>query len=331
MLTYDDLTNKKFELEKLLPLPNDVLNKIKRKIYLELTSSSDNFENGDLTQRETEMILFEDKVVPDHSLREHIQILNIAYAFETIVNMAKKIDKPIDDNDVRKIHKIIVRGLDDLNGGVYRGEGLKFPYSDIDMPSPVKVQRMMDDFGMWLFTARTLHPVALAAEDHLKLMTIQPFNKGNGSVARMLMNLILLKNGFPPALFSRREKKEYWEVLRKAVYSTKVSERADYDKLICRVVNRGLDLYIKMATKGDADYEPESVYFLRIGQLAKKSGERVSTLRYWTNLGLIEPAGKTSSDYLIYSSEVLEKIEKINMLKNQRLTLTEIKETLTKE
>ena len=69
-------------------------------------------------------------------------------------------------------------------------------------------------------------------------------------------------------------------------------------------------------------------YFLRIGQLAKETGERVSTIRYWTTMGIIEPAGKTSADYMIYSSDVLDRIKKLKDLKAQRYTLDEIRRHL---
>ena len=322
-MAYEDLTQKKNELEKLPPLNGDVEEELRKTVDLELTSVGDCFDGGALTRRETEQVLFKDKVVPQRSLTEHIQALNISKAFEMIQELAARTGRPVDDSDVKNIHRVIVRELDDKNGGMFRGFAMTFPTGDQPLPEPVRVQRMMDDFGMWLYTVRTLHPVAMAAEAHLRLMSIHPFGKGNGKTARMLMNLILMKNGYPPALFSRREKKEYWQSLEAAIYN---NDRTDYDKLICRAVNRALELYLKTAKKQTVDVEDESVpYFLRIGQLAKETGERVSTIRYWTTMGIIEPVGKTSADYMIYSSDVLGRIKKLKDLKAQRYTLDEIK------
>ena len=322
-MAYEDLTQKKNELEKLPPLNGDVEEELRKTVDLELTSVGDCFDGGALTRHETEQVLFKDKVVPQRSLTEHIQALNISKAFEMIQELAARTGRPVDDSDVKNIHRVIVRELDDKNGGMFRGFAMTFPTGDQPLPEPVRVQRMMDDFGMWLYTVRTLHPVAMAAEAHLRLMSIHPFGKGNGKTARMLMNLILMKNGYPPALFSRREKKEYWQSLESAIYN---NDRTDYDKLICRAVNRALELYLKTAKKQTVDVEDESVpYFLRIGQLAKETGERVSTIRYWTTMGIIEPVGKTSADYMIYSSDVLGRIKKLKDLKAQRYTLDEIK------
>ncbi len=325
-MAYEDLTQKKNELEKLPPLEADVAEELRKTVDLELTSVGDCFDGGALTRRETEQLLFKNKVVPQRSLTEHIQALNISKAFEMVQELAARTGRPVDDSDVKNIHRVIVRELDDKNGGMFRGFAMTFPTGDQPLPEPARVQRMMDDFGMWLYTVRTLHPVAMAAEAHLRLMSIHPFGKGNGKTARMLMNLILMKNGYPAALFSRREKKEYWQSLESAIYN---NDRTDYDKLVCRAVNRALELHLKAAKKQTVNVEEEAApYFLRIGQLAKETGERVSTIRYWTTMGIIEPAGKTSADYMIYSSDVLDRIKKLKDLKAQRYTLDEIRKHL---
>lgn len=321
-MNYSDLTAKKNELDKLRPFPQDVEADLKKKIELELTCTGNSFDGSSLTRRETSAILYKDETVAGHPLTEHIQTLNIAKAFDMILSMAERLSRPVDDNDVKNIHRVIVRGLDDDNAGMYRGVALKFKNgAGEEMPDPARVHRMMDDFGMWLYTARTLHPVTLAADAHLRLMSIQPFAVGNARTARMLMNFILLRAGYPPALFSRREKKEYWDTLEKAAFK---NDREDYDKLVHRAVNRALDFYLKAGReKTIADVESEP-YFLRIGQLAKETGERVSTLRYWTSMNLLETAGKTSADYTLYSSEVIPKIKRLKELKEQRYTLDEI-------
>ncbi|MCQ2965754.1 MAG: MerR family transcriptional regulator [Alphaproteobacteria bacterium] len=325
---YEDLTAKKNEIDKYRPFPDDLKEKIKRIVLLETISSGNCFEGGSLTPKEIESILFKDEVVPEHTLTEHIQAINIAKAVEFVYELAQKKNRPSDENDVKNIHRVLVQGLDDRNAGMYRGKRIKFPFSDKDLPDNIRIHKLMDDFGMWLYTARTLHPVSMAAEAHLKFQMIQPFAESNGDVARMILNLVLMKYDYPPVLFSRREVKEYWSNLQKAIFD---QNREDYDKMIHRVVNRTMDYYLKILTTKSIDIISSDPYFLKIGQLAKECGERVSTIRYWTNMGLIEPVKKTSSDYMIFSSDILKKIEKIKNLKKQRLTLDEIKQQLKME
>ena len=137
-----------------------------------------------------------------------------------------------------------------------------------------------------------------------------------------------MRHGYPPALFSRREKTEYWETLEKAIFE---NDREGYDKLICRAVNRALELHLHTSQNKVVEEIEHDPYFLRIGQLAKECGERVSTLRYWTNMGLLETAGKTSADYTLYSSDILPRIKRLKELKDQRYTLGEIRRKLREE
>lgn len=327
-MIYDNLNAKKSELDKKPALSPEVLEELRKKTELETAYVSCLFDGFSLTAKETAEILYEDKTVAGHSLTEHIRVLNAAKVFDMISGLARKANHQIDDADVKNIHRIIVRNLDDNNGGMYRGTVVKFQTGNHEMPDSIRVQRLMNDFGMWLFSARTLHPAAIAAEAHLKLMSIQPFGQGNAAVARFLMNLILMRHGYPPALFSRREKNEYWDTLEKAVFH---NDRDGYDKLICRAVGRSMDMNLKAREKRVVEDTEQDPYFLRIGQLAKACGERVSTLRYWTSLGLLETAGKTSADYTLYSSDILPRIKRLKELKDQRFTLDEIRKKLQDE
>lgn len=327
-MSYEDLTAKKSELDKLLPFSAEVQKNLRKEVQLSLSCVEGSFDGSTLSRKDTAMILYQDKTVDGHPLTEHIRSLNLAKAFELVEELAEQTSQPVDDADVKNIHRVVVRELDDKNGGVYRGTSLRFEEGAEELPEPAKVGRMMNDFGMWLFTARTLHPVVLAAEAHFRLMSIQPFTSGNAATARMLMNLILLRHGYPPAMYTRREKKEYWSSLERAIFQ---NDRSEYDRLIHRVVNRALDAYIKFGKQIQVENDESEPYFLRIGQLAKETGERVSTIRYWTSLGLLETAGKTSADYTLYSSEILPKVKRIKELKEQRYTLDEIREQVHKD
>lgn len=327
-MVYENLSAKKSELDRLPALSAEKQEELRKKIELEIAYVGGFFDGSTLTCKETAEILYEDKTVEKHSLTEHIRALNSAKVFEMISELAQKVNHQIDDTDVKNMHRIVVRNLDDKNGGMYRGFKLDFPVGAHEMPDSVRVQRMMNDFGMWLFAARTLHPAALAAEAHLRLMSIMPFGMGNACTARFLMNLMLMRHGYPPALFARREKKEYWDSLESAIFK---NDRTGYDKLICRAVNRAMEKYMQASESRVFEEIDTGPYFLRIGQLAKETGERVSTLRYWTGLGLLETAGKTSADYTLYSSEILPRIKRLKELKEQRFTLEEIRAKLQEE
>ncbi len=102
------------------------------------------------------------------------------------------------------IHGLILRGIDDANAGRYRNVAVRISGSTVTLPNPLKVSDLMEDFGRWLKKPEIDHPVELAAEAHYRLVTIHPFVDGNGRAARLLMSLILLMHGYPPAIIRKR-------------------------------------------------------------------------------------------------------------------------------
>lgn len=326
---YEDLSEKKSLTDALPALSDEAQKRLHDRTVCELVCTGNFFDGGTFTRKQIAEILLKNEVVPSHTLTEHIAALNAAHAYKfAVAYAAKRTANSLDEKDVKEIHRVLTRDLDDENAGYYRGAGLKFADTERELPTPARVQRLMSDFGMWLYTVHSLHPVAMAAEAHLRLMEIQPFTKSNAAVARTLMNLILLMHGYAPALFLRREKKEYHAALYDALFN---NNREDYDKLIARAVKRGFELRKRAAMTDDSDSADADPYFMRIGGLAKESGERVSAIRFWTQAGLLETAGKTSAGYVLYSSEALGQIQRLRKLKDERYTLEEIRKIVQAE
>ena len=197
--------------------------------------------------------------------------------------------------------------------------------SSVLLPNPFKVPELMEEFIQWLASSTNLHPVELAAQAHYRFVTIHPFIDGNGRTARLLMNLILISHGYPPAIISKRDRLAYINSLEKAQLG---GELDDYLKIIAKAVDRSLDIYLK-AIKGE-DLAPVDDHqeLFKIGAIAKASEETVPTIRYWTKEGLLTVAELTASNYALYAPETLSRIKKIQELKKERFTLSEIKERL---
>jgi Fic family protein len=81
--------------------------------------------------------------------------------------------------------------------------------SAVVLPNPKKVQTLMDDFFKWLKNETKMHAVELASEAHYRFVTIHPFIDGNGRTARLLMNMILMMKGFPPAIIRKNDRLAY--------------------------------------------------------------------------------------------------------------------------
>ena len=198
--------------------------------------------------------------------------------------------------------------------------------STVVLPNHVKVPTLMSEFILNVFkTKKDIHPVELAISAHYELVTIHPFVDGNGRTARLLMNLVLMQNGYPPAIIKIRERERYINSLQKAQLG---GSREDFDKLIAKAVERSLDIYLK-AVKGEETPKPTSKQsLLKIGELAKLTGQSVPTIRYWVSQGLLEVASKTAKGYSLFDKNQIKRVHKILDLKAERRTLGEIWELL---
>lgn len=170
------------------------------------------------------------------------------------------------------------------------------------------------------------HPVELAAEAHYQLVTIHPFVDGNGRTARLLMNLILLQNGYPPALIRKRDRLRYIQSLEDAQLG---GSKESYYKIIAEAVDRSFEIYLKALSHEEEPKQPMAS-LLRIGQLAKLTGETNATLRFWTKEGLLEVAETTHAGYQLYDRKMIDRVKEIRHLQTKRLRLKEIKAQLAK-
>ena len=92
-----------------------------------------------------------------------------------------------------------------INSGCYRSVPVRISGSAVILPNPRKVSDLMVEFMEWIHHT-SIHPVQFAADAHYQLVTIHPFIDGNGRTARLLMNLILMMYGYPPAIIRKQDR-----------------------------------------------------------------------------------------------------------------------------
>jgi Fic family protein len=318
------LTGIKKELDRCRPFPKALVSNLDEWFRVELTYTSNAIEGNTLTRSETALVLEKGLTVGGKPLKDHLEAANHAAALDWIGALAAKKPKDITEDHILTIHRLILKGIDDSNAGFYRAVPVRIAGSTTILPNPVKVPRLMSEFMDWLRGDKKTHPVMLAAEAHYRLVTIHPFIDGNGRTARLLMNLILMQHGYPPAIIRKEDRLAYINALEKAQTG---GPRDDYEKIMCKAAERSLKIWLKAVT-GKGERETESGALLKIGKLAQAAGVPVSTIRHWTKEGLLETAEVTDSGYHLYDDAMIARAKEILKWQKQRLTLTEIAERL---
>jgi Fic family protein len=322
----ESLTLKKDQLDRFRPLPDALVRNLDDWFRVELTYTSNAIEGNTLTRRETALVVEKGLTVGGKSLVEHLEAANHAHALDWVKEQIQRSPHSLTERDILHLHEVILKGIDDAHAGHYRNVPVRISGSTVVLPNPRKVPDLTADFAAWMNEAHSLHPVELAAEAHYRLVTVHPFVDGNGRTARLLMNMILLMEGYPAAIIRKRDRLAYIGSLERAQLG---GTKDDYLKIIYDAVNRSLDIYLKAMEGENADTEEEDAQLLKIGELAKRVSESNSTIRHWTKEGLLEVAETTASGYQLYSSAMIERIQQIKALKTQRYTLSEIRKVVS--
>ena len=323
-MEYKNLINKKQELDQYRPLPDALVKNLDEWFLIELTYTSNALEGNTLTRVETALVVEKGLTVGGKSLKEHFEANNHAHALEWIKTLVSKPIASIDENVILQIHKYILEAIDDSNAGCYRNIPVRISGSPVILPNPKKVPELMSDFIQWLHSSNQ-NPIELAALAHYKLVTIHPFVDGNGRTARLLMNLILMIYGYPPAIIRPEDRLVYIKSLEMAQLGGSLDK---YMALIAQAIERSLDIYLKAVKGEDATQSENVIDLMKIGELATKTCTPVSTIRFWVHEELLEFAKTTASGYWLFTPDIISRVEKIKELQSKRFTIKEIGQIL---
>ena len=165
-------------------------------------------------------------------------------AIDYISEIFTKVE-PLTQEDVKYLHSIVLRDINDKYAGRYREVDVIIVGAKHTPPLPKELPSLMHDFSCWLVErqeAGDLHPVEFAALAHYKLVHIHPFIDGNGRTSRLLMNLILMKYGYPIAIIDCEDdpRRTYYNAIREA----DKGDRLPFKLLIAKYVNQTADKYV---------------------------------------------------------------------------------------
>ena len=234
---HERIIAKKIELDEHRPLPTEIVRKLRERMEIEYTYNSNAIEGNTLTHRETQLVIREGITIGGKSLRDHLEAKNHPRAIEYIETLKDRAPK---ESDILRVHEIIFLGILD-NTGSYRNSQVFIEGSDYTPPLALEVPNLMSDLIKWLKTnPNELRLIEIAAIFHYKLAAIHPFDDGNGRIARLLMNLLLIKHRYPFTIIRTYDRRRYYDTLKKADNGN----LKPFVNFIARCVEESLDLYL---------------------------------------------------------------------------------------
>lgn len=209
----EQIEDKKIQLDAMRPIPSDVARRLYGELRIIYTYHSNAIEGNSLTLSETQVILEHGITIGGKTLIEHIEATNTANAFDLIMQMAQN-KVGISHISIQKVHEVVTRGILE-SAGQYRTRNVRIVGAPRSPPDYTKIIREMD----LLLNRLKKCDYSIIKRDaylHHQLVMIHPFIDGNGRVARLIGNLYLIQQGYPPIILPVQKQLEYYSALREA-------------------------------------------------------------------------------------------------------------------
>lgn len=244
-MNFERINQLKHELDSLRPLPAAGVRNLEEIYRVEWTYNSNAIEGNTLTLLETKLVLEEGLTIGGKKLREHFEVINHAEAIHYVKDLVDR-EMELSEYVVKSTHQLVLKNIDDENAGRYRMINVGISGSMHTPPNFSVVPEKMEQLVQWYQQHKDqMHPVELAARLHYQFVYIHPFTDGNGRTARLLMNLILMRYGYPPAIVKAESghRLNYYETLEEASVNGKLDP---FIKLIADCVEESLQRYISV-------------------------------------------------------------------------------------
>ncbi len=259
---------KKRRLDRHRPLSPSLVARLKEEMAIEYTYNSNAIEGNTLTLRETRLVIEEGITVSGKSLAETLEAKNHPAALAFIENLAAK-ESEIDESAVLQVHKLIMSGVVE-DAGLYRTGRVRIAGANFLPPPSSEVKPRMNELLTWLkLNPEEYSPIELAAVFHHRFVQVHPFTEGNGRTARLLMNAILLRFGYPFIIMvSTHDRSKYLKTLMEA----DLGGASAFVNFVAGCVEKTLNLYL------EAIEEPETLTLAEASKITPYSQEYLSLL-----------------------------------------------------
>lgn len=195
-----------------VPLDKIALEKLREHFRTHHIFHSSGIEGNRLTLQETSMVLKEGIDISGKPLKDSLEVKNLGIAFDFLYEIVND-DVVITERYLKEIHSLIIGNDESLSPGNYRDIGVIISGSEHKPPEPFEVPSKMRELFDWISENKDNDPLIVGAIAHHEMVKIHPFKDGNGRTARLFLNLILLKKGYPICNIRRDERPDYYNAL----------------------------------------------------------------------------------------------------------------------
>lgn len=270
------------KLQNLRPLPPIVVKKLKGKFQIEMTYNSNAIEGNSLTLKETFLVINEGITIKGKPLKDHLEAKDHHEALEFVYDLVQPQKRPtLSENLIRNLHSLVMRKTDEEWAGKYRNAAVFIGGADHQPPEASVVPARMSELISWFRkNQKQLHPVELAASIHHQIVYIHPFFDGNGRTARLIMNIFLMREGYPLTIILKNDRPRYYRVLSQA----DKENFAPLVKFVAQTVERSLDIYLEALTPISEEKEK----FLPLKEISRQTPYSAKYLNLLARKGNLE-------------------------------------------
>lgn len=233
------IDRKKAELDKCRPLTEGEVERLNEEFIVEYTYNSNAIEGNTLTLRETDLVL-RGLTIAQKPLKDHMEAVGHKEAFDYISQLVKE-KVPISESIIKQIHFWVLADKRD-DRGVYRRVPVRIMGAQHEPVQPYLIDPKMEQL-LIDFAESKEHIITKLARFHIEFEGIHPFIDGNGRTGRLLVNLELMKAGYPPIDIKFADRIAYYNAFDEYYVNHNLSAM---EKLFAGYVNERLDTYLKM-------------------------------------------------------------------------------------
>lgn len=236
-----EIDEKKERLSKMRPLTEGEVERLRQEFMIDFTYNSNAIEGNTLTLKETAMVL-EGMTIDQKPMKDHLEAVGHRDAFVYVQSIAEK-ELPLSESIIKNVHSLVLMNRPE-DRGVYRRIPVRIVGAYTEPVQPYMIEPKMNELINKNEKRKiSMHTIERIARFHLEFEGIHPFIDGNGRTGRLILNLDLIRNGYPPINVKFTDRKRYYDAFD-AYYRDGNAE--EMTELLCEYVNARLDDYFRV-------------------------------------------------------------------------------------